>query len=387
MAKPKAEIQPSMLTPFDLSTLLKPIAGGAPSGASVRYEGSYDAIASARREDEDLPRGIWEINLKKAQWDQVEKLCVQVLTTQSKDLQVAAWLAESWICLYGVEGLTRGVTLLSQLCDKFWPTLHPQLEENDHEFRLSTLEWVNEKLAERLISIPVTQPKDIGGQSYFWADVVSAGVLELQAKRHPDGRKLITQAHEEGSPIMDKIVISAQQTPQAFFAQLFGQLEKAQQAILTLEDVLHRCYPNHPHSFYKIRNILTEVGRFLKLYYTPPVAVSQVLDVVVDQPEEQKESAPKKEKVMEKSKSMPASLTEVTTREQAYSLLNLAADFLLATEPHSPTPYVVKRAVAWGHMSLAELYQEILSDEKDLAGLRQLLGVGLVMPLPEPPSQ
>ena len=90
---------------------------------------------------------------------------------------------------------------------------------------------------------------------------------------------------------------------------------------------------------------------------------------------------------MEKSTSMPASLTEVTSREQAYFLLNVAADFLLATEPHSPTPYVLKRAVAWGHMSLAELYQEILSDEKDLAGLRQLLGVGLMAPPQEPPSQ
>ena len=70
-------------------------------------------------------------------------------------------------------------------------------------------------------------------------------------------------------------------------------------------------------------------------------------------------------------------ISEVTSREQAYGLLNLAADFLLRTEPHSPTPYVVKRAVAWGHMSLAELYQEILADEKDLAGLKQLLGVGL----------
>ncbi len=363
-----------------MERFLKPIHSQNPSGPSVRYESCYDAIAKARREDEDLPRGIWEINLKKSQWDVVEGLCIQLLCEQSKDLQVAAWLAEAWLSLYGVAGLTHGIGLLTQLCEKFWVSLHPQLEEQDHEFRLSVLEWVNEKLAERLMIIPVTESSEIGAHNYVWANVVSAGNLELQSKRHPDGRKLIDQAREEGAPVMDKIITSAQQTPGIFFGNLLSQLEAAQKALVDFEKVLHTCYPNHPHSFYKIRNVLLEIGRFVNLYYTPPSVIA-----VPEHADESNEKLAleiptptvKRKKSMTQADNTFLNISEVTSREQAYGLLNLAADFLLRTEPHSPTPYVVKRAVAWGHMSLAELYQEILADEKDLAGLKQLLGVGL----------
>jgi predicted component of type VI protein secretion system len=65
----------------------------------------------------------------------------------------------------------------------------------------------------------------------------------------------------------------------------------------------------------------------------------------------------------------------VQSREEAYRLLALAADYLLRTEPHSPTPYLVRRAVNWGKMPLAELLEEYSQDGNDLRMLRLLLGI------------
>ena len=65
----------------------------------------------------------------------------------------------------------------------------------------------------------------------------------------------------------------------------------------------------------------------------------------------------------------------VQSREEAYRLLSLAADYLLRTEPHSPTPYLVQRAVGWGRMPLAELLEEYSQDGNDLRMLRLLLGL------------
>ena len=43
-----------------------------------------------------------------------------------------------------------------------------------------------------------------------------------------------------------------------------------------------------------------------------------------------------------------------------------AAEYLLRTEPHSPTPYLVKRAVEWGSMSLFEVFQQIIRNEGEM---------------------
>ncbi|HET9714536.1 MAG TPA: hypothetical protein VFP64_21785, partial [Pyrinomonadaceae bacterium] len=57
----------------------------------------------------------------------------------------------------------------------------------------------------------------------------------------------------------------------------------------------------------------------------------------------------------------------------AYRRLSEAADYLLRTEPHSPTPYLVKRAVEWGNMSLPELFQQIVRNEGELNEIDRLL--------------
>jgi len=65
----------------------------------------------------------------------------------------------------------------------------------------------------------------------------------------------------------------------------------------------------------------------------------------------------------------------IRSREEAYRRLSDAADYLLRTEPHSPTPYLVMRAVAWGRMPLNELLQELVNSEGDLKQLYTLLGM------------
>ena len=65
----------------------------------------------------------------------------------------------------------------------------------------------------------------------------------------------------------------------------------------------------------------------------------------------------------------------IRSREEAYRRLAEAADYLLRTEPHSPTPYLVMRAVAWGNLPLTGLLQELVQNEGDLQQLYKLLGM------------
>jgi len=65
----------------------------------------------------------------------------------------------------------------------------------------------------------------------------------------------------------------------------------------------------------------------------------------------------------------------IRSRADAYRRLSEVADYLLRTEPHSPTPYLVRRAVEWGNMSLPELLQQIVRNQGELDEIDKLLGL------------
>ena len=103
---------------IDLAALLAPIPGPNPAGTAVRYAGDYDRIQAARQEDDpSLPQGIWQRQLKRADWDEVAALCAEALSRRSKDLQIAAWLVEAMV-------QRRGFLALASGFDSFAPSLH-----------------------------------------------------------------------------------------------------------------------------------------------------------------------------------------------------------------------------------------------------------------------
>ena len=56
-------------TPVDVDAFLIPISAENPSGEWLRFEPVYDEIQRLRQEDDpNLPLGVWQRELKKADW-------------------------------------------------------------------------------------------------------------------------------------------------------------------------------------------------------------------------------------------------------------------------------------------------------------------------------
>ena len=62
-------------------------------------------------------------------------------------------------------------------------------------------------------------------------------------------------------------------------------------------------------------------------------------------------------------------------RAQAYALLEQAVQTLLVTDPHSPAPYLVRRAVEWGRLSTSDLYKEVFIRMGGQINIFELLGL------------
>src|SRR3954452_14172015 len=94
----------------EVDDLLQPIAGENPAGEWLRYEGTYDRIAEARREDDPkLSQGIYKTAHKRADWVTLSGVCIEALTTRTKDLQTAGWLIEAWLHRDGFAGVAKGL--------------------------------------------------------------------------------------------------------------------------------------------------------------------------------------------------------------------------------------------------------------------------------------
>lgn len=367
----------------DISTLLAPIDALAPAGEWMRYDPMFDALREARREDDaSTPQGIWSRDLKRADWVSVHTLATDLLSTRTKDLQIAAWLLEAWVRLHGFAGARLGFELLASLCQQYWDDLHPLPDGDDFSARTSTIEWINERLPLRLLEVPVTKPTDIDGRSFTWGDRVEALRRDALSKRAGKAAKATAAGPDEWlTPA--KFAASAGSTPQSLLADWEDDLAAALVAARTLETFLDEQCGSAAPSLSKIIGLMTEIRRYLSTVLdergrvSAPAAASATS--AVSQPAVAADPPSILEAVMQQTPTAPSApviMDHSAARMEAYRKLAEAVDTLMRIEPHSPTPYLVKRAIAWGGMSLAELMRHFIDSGYDLKSLYTMLGMG-----------
>ena len=100
---------------IEIDGFLEPVAGANPCGENLYYSPVFDKIREARRQDDAGPMGQWERELKASDFRTVVKLGEEALRTKTKDLWLAAWLAEAWIGRDRIPGLAYSPPTLYSL--------------------------------------------------------------------------------------------------------------------------------------------------------------------------------------------------------------------------------------------------------------------------------
>ncbi|MBY0272265.1 MAG: type VI secretion system protein TssA [Alphaproteobacteria bacterium] len=339
------------------SPLLTPISGKMPCGKYLRYTEIYDQIREARREEDDkLPQGIWKIDVKRADWEKVSQLCQMALMHKTKDLQIAAWLTEAWLHLEGVTGLAKGLKLITQLTQKFWKDIHPQLDNENTEFRIIPYEWMNSKLSIGIQTIMISLPNDKSRHAYRFLDYTDANLLTANQK---------TQSPFDNTrPSSATISLSIKETPTHFYHSLEKSCSLALKTSEQLEKILASHLQSEAPTFFRIRE---QIEAFQRL----------VCQILKDRGE--KKLKKQDDGIMQQEKQVSRGNTisplSIKSRAQAYSILAEVATYLERVEPHSPTPYLIRRAIAWGGMSLAEVISDTLNNGQDMSLLLDILNV------------
>jgi type VI secretion system protein ImpA len=362
-----------------LEEILVPISADVPCGRSMRYDGKYLAIRQAREEDDaTLPMGDWERPLKKADWKIVASLCSNFLMKGSKDLQVAAWLCEAWTHIYQVDGFIAGTDVLAGLVDRFWECVHPQMEDDDDDARASPFVWINENLARTLtlnivlVSVPDCIPAIV--------TLAEWGQCLVQDGNDSADSRASSQLNERPLTRSD-ITASANGQNLSRLIELQDKLTVASEKWDNLAAQLDNNMKDNPPSIARVGDILRRLGRVA----TDLIDGRGPQDSKIDSKQSAQQVSDQEPRSGSHGVSMKAERGDLdsfrangstfSNREEAYRHLELVAKFLQTTEPHSPTPYLIKRAVAWGRMSLAELLQEAMNQDGDIGRFYSFLGI------------
>ena len=197
--------------------LLNPISGENPSGANLRYEKVYDQIKEARTEDDDsIPAGEWQRQVKKADFNLVIKLAGEALASKSKDLQLAAWLTEAHVKKEGIGLIHPCFTLLKGLQEQFWDTIYPEIDEGDAGLRAVPIEWAANRIATILREAPITRD----GLNYYQYKESRAIGYEAEAEYNDAKREMRQNAIADGKVTGEDFDKSFNSTPKSWYAQM-----------------------------------------------------------------------------------------------------------------------------------------------------------------------
>jgi type VI secretion system protein ImpA len=380
---------------IDDEKLLAPLPTSDGVGESLRYDSVYDQIREARREEDDkLSQGIWQRDLKKADFVAVEQLCANALEFRSKDLQIVAWLVESWTALDGLEGFYRGVQLCHRINNIYWGNIYPQQEDNDFEARLRLFEWMNDQFANRLLMVSLTHhPLSQEMATLTLADWLSALNTETVAKRSSDYAKTIGEAESTGTITLSSFKKMLQTTEAHFLQKNFFFAQKA--AIETQEfyEFLSHKIGKQATSFKRIRTCLDDIERICK---TTIQQRSLPLDYDKNALEEIEISVPETFVRSENNLHtddiatlltatvapvarqglepvMPDDVMNITGRREAYQALRDIGHFLQNLDPHSPTPSLLEMIVSWENKTLPLILEDLSNAPSNTQMLLRML--------------
>lgn len=352
---------------LNIDQLLEPIPGESVGGDEHAYLRQLrDSLYSLRKPEN--PRDETDTSYRRyADWSQIVELADIALRTQTKDLRIVCHIVEAWTQLNGFAGLSQGLSLLSQFIDRCWECCYPSIDDGDFEARSLPLENMLDD-DERGICFPATvRSLQLLGNS---SDPIN----------YFDYQQLKKQPASVAESQLCEILTN---TGTVQYTQLVNDVEQALENLTELKVLLDARLGDYAPGLTRLRGALVDCQRVIRIH-----SAELLSDTSVDNDptftEEANLNAPSSESCYANSSSIdeprPTRFAGQTpgehpTRDQIYRQLADSAEYLRKIEPHSPIPYLVKRAVELGQLEFPELVTRLVREDSILNELRREFGI------------
>lgn len=370
---------------MDFSAALTPINADVKAGFDIRNHLEYaDAfyelrdLRNAIRAQERRALSLEDLYALGSEWKQVQTACVDILATQSKDVEVLAWLAEATIRVDGFVGLAEVFDVIDQTLREYWGGIYPLPDEEGISATLFPLTGLNGDNGEGTLVMPIRMASVIttpAGEMISGWDYIKACDLAQLTDDSKRQRKI-----DDGIKTIDQLQQLMQGTDSAQIKTTARAIDACKQNFASIDDFLQdQCgYDSPPTS--AIKNVLSTAWDAL-------AAIARIDTSILEDPKPAEEEASELEDDSDKpevrsSKSAQNTVVQFrpeayypSSREEALIMVSRLSAFFRDTEPHSPLSYQMERVERWGRMGLAELMDELLDDDTTRHQFFRLIGL------------
>ena len=355
----------------EFDAFLKPISAEKPAGEDLRLDPAdltLSQLEEMRTEvDPTLDAGG---EARAANWPGVVSLCEETLTERTKDLEIAAFYTQGLVTVEGMNGLLTGLRIIRGLVEEFWDNVHPGWDEGEviEPIRARPISWIGSS-REFLASVKKIQVTDpIGDTPRSWFDYEQSQRLDNAAMKSDQG------PYQE---LAASGLISGEQwrgslggTPPERLEGTINGVKECVAELAALDKACEDRFQEDPPFVMDLVALLEEIQEYLEQYQSSGGAGA---------------SAPAAEAAAQSAPATMASATGISgsgapagpiaSRDDAYRRLREVAEFLRKTEPHSPVPPLLDRAVRWGNLSFEKLFEDVVKNKDARIQTRDLLGL------------
>ncbi len=326
-----------MLSTASIEKLLEPVSESSPSGDDLEYDPAYMALEAAAQSKAEQQFGDTVIPAVEPEWRSLTGNITDLLQ-RSKDFRIAILALRAATRTQGIQGLALGLTLITELTDKFWDTLHPQLDAEealDPTMRLNALA----PLSDSSMVLRDVYECTIGTSR-------NVGLIRVRDIAIAQG-KIVAIATDPGYAA--------------------GQIEGALQDIHAADPALLEAAISTAVLVQKLQSLIAEkTGRVDEPDLKPLRSITHMLRQAC---EAARGGASAEDQPAENSNSGPAEVRaagtvrgEIANRQDALAMLDKVITFLERTEPGNPAPLLIKRAKRLVGVSFMDIMADLAPD-------------------------
>ncbi len=331
-----------MLSTESIETLLSPISEALPSGDDLEYDAAFTALEADAQPKAEQQFGDTLIPAVEPEWRALTGRATDLLQ-RSKDVRVGVLALRAATRTQGLEGFSLGLTLLVGLVDRFWDTLHPQLDaddDNDPTMRMNAL-------------APLSDSSMVLRDLYDCVLGTSRAVGAIRVRDIAIAHSKLTASGKDPAyslpQVTDALLDIYTATPNVFDLAI-GAAALAQQLEALIEAKTGRGDQIDLKPLRTLTHLLRTVCQATVTAANPEAA--QAAEAEADG-----NAAPG----AARAAGSPMR-GEISTRQDALQMLDKVIAFLEKTEPGNPAPMLIKRAKRLVGVSFIDIMNDLAPD-------------------------
>jgi type VI secretion system protein ImpA len=348
------------MAPLDGDIWLHEVTADDPAGPNLEFDPDFGALERAAQGKAEQQYGATIIPAEDPDWKSVDALATALLE-RTRDLRILGHLALAKLHLSGLPAYAQIVTVIRQLLDTRWETVHPQLDpedDNDPTLRANALLRLGEPLRVLRVLKDLPLASSLRTGRVAWRDVaILNGALEPE-----EGRPKLSEAGIRG--------IFAE-TDQGRLAAMRAALASLVADTVAIPAAFDRhAGPATGPDLTELTKLLRELQRVTDRYAPATDAPPEEVPVMEEAPAVAEAFTP----APVRGAVTAASLGPVTSRADALLLLDLVVTYYERYEPSSPLPLLIGRARRLADKDFMDILQDLAPDGLNQA--RNIAGAG-----------